>query len=161
MRKGVRMRGEVRHVASEDGAGRQNRGRLGGRCPGCLVSAGVCCRTRLRWPAAVSASRHQRKQGRVFRSIGAASEHGRFNRRRQVQRWFEHRCAAGVIQRSERSGRECVFFQCAEQTCMVSRKFFSEPVGVVALSVLNALRFPAAFERPGRRNEAAGIRCRR
>ena len=44
-------------------------GRLGGRCPGCLVSAGVSSRTHLRWPTSASASRNHRNKGRNFQNI--------------------------------------------------------------------------------------------
>ena len=41
-------------------AGAAGAGRLGWRCSGCPVSAGVSFRTHLRWPTAASASRNQR-----------------------------------------------------------------------------------------------------
>ena len=82
-RNGVRARGEVRWVTSERrelrndaggeeyGAGRKGcgakAGRLGGRCPGCPVSAGVSFRTHLRWPTPVRPLPDSRNKGRDFK----------------------------------------------------------------------------------------------
>ena len=61
---GVRLRG-----GWEAGAGRPGR-----RCSGCPVSAGVCCRTRLRWPTPVRPLPDSREQGRISGWWGARAE---------------------------------------------------------------------------------------
>ena len=58
----------VRRQKGGEGSDAESEGADGG-CPECRGSAGVCCRTRLRWPAADSAKRNQREQGRDFWSV--------------------------------------------------------------------------------------------
>ncbi len=102
--KGVPGQGGKRCVASGWRNGRTGAVRAASSVQAC--AAAPACGGRPLFPLRGISGNREGFSG----ASGAASEHGRFNRRRQVQRWFEHRRAAGVIQRSEHSGRECVFF---------------------------------------------------
>ena len=132
-------------------------GRLGGLCSGCTLSAGVCCRTRLRLADRCSASRNIGVVGRNFQ-MGRG------------ERWFN---ALGIF----RWQRTVVFndlaSHCLQKTSasqrtiipsVIVKKCFStlEQVFVFkGLPPLNALGPWAAFERPGRRPPVAAIHFRR
>ena len=117
-----------------NGAGQKERkkwraagaGRLGGRCPGCLVSAGVSSRTHLRWPTAASASRNHRDKGRISGAV--------------------HACAASLLLLNARKSRGMFFSglsrQSGERGISLSAFFQRSDFSPLSLS--------AFFQRSGR-----------